>query len=83
MLDLRLIVRNLILGSMLSVVLAALAGSTIVRADLCGCVQCSCIQLCCDYSVLCQSGTCDMRPDGCGWWCANGNSGDSSCSQHC
>lgn len=83
MLNLRLFAKNIVLGAFLSLTLATLAGSTVARADQCGCVQCSCIQLCCDYSVLCQNGTCDMRPDGCGWWCPGGSSGSSTCSQHC
>jgi hypothetical protein len=81
--NLRIIVRNFVLGSILAVAIAAVAGSTTARGDLCGCVQCSCIQLCCDYSLECQNGTCDMRPDGCGWWCPGGSSGYSGCKDHC
>ena len=76
--------RNLMLGFVASVLLALGFAQVHLHADRCGCVQCSCVQLCCDLSN-CDNGvgTCDMDPDGCGYFCGDGDGAYFDCGDYC
>lgn len=77
--------RRLLVGLAASVLLGFGAGQVRMQAfDVCRCIQCSCVQLCCDTSNCGSTGgTCDMDPDGCGYQCSNGNDDYFACSDYC
>lgn len=71
----------------LIVALALTCVQVALFADTC-CVQCSCVQLCCDAEVGCEGGGhcctwCAECGQGCSFTCYEGGGGEYCCSDYC